>query len=170
MNRNMQEKIELEHEAAKLFMRLFEKQTGIHMRHIWHNEPQQPDVSCYFDHQRLDIEIAHIYGSEEEARLILGKSASLRTLEVLHELMNIPAEQRLLSALNAILESKSHKRYHSERVWLVLRNANPLWTRQEIEVNRHLVSIPEAHPFEQIWVVGDMRGESGIVQLYPEPD
>jgi len=66
MNSSIQEKIYLEHEAARLFMRFYEKQTGIPMRHIWHNLPRKPDVSCYLNDSKLDLEIAHIYGSEAE--------------------------------------------------------------------------------------------------------
>lgn len=167
MNRSMQEKIELEHEAAKLFMRLYEQKTGIPMRHIWHNEPKKPDVSCYLGDRRLDLEIAHLYGSEEEAQLILGRKASIRTLEALHRLITVPVGERLLSALNAILASKAEKSYHSDRVWLVLRNANPLWSREELADNLHRVTLPASHPFEQIWVVGDMAGKSGILRLFP---
>lgn len=167
MNQNMKEKIELEHEAARQFMKLYEKQYGVMMRHIWHNEPSLPDVSCYLGHQRLDLEIAHIYGSEEEAKLILGRAVTLKTLEALHRLIQMPVDQRLLNALNAVLASKAEKTYHSERVWLVLRNANPLWSKADLEANLHRVTLPEAHPFEQIWVVGDMQGLSGILQLYP---
>ncbi len=167
MNRSMQEKIELEHEAAKLFMRLYEQKTGIPMRHIWHNEPKKPDVSCYLGDRRLDLEIAHLYGSEEEAQLILGRKVNIRTLEALHRLITVPVGDRLLNALNAILVSKAEKSYHSDRVWLVLRNANPLWSREELEDNLHRVTLPESHSFEQIWVVGDMEGKSGILRLFP---
>jgi len=57
------EKVALEHGAAKLFLRCYEQHTGIHMRHIWHNEPNRPDVSCYQANEQLDIEVAHLYPS-----------------------------------------------------------------------------------------------------------
>ncbi|MGR9116767.1 MAG: hypothetical protein ACU85E_13460 [Gammaproteobacteria bacterium] len=167
MNKSTQEKIELEHEAARLFMRIYEQKFGIPMRHIWHNEPKKPDVTCYLDHEKLDLEIAHLYGSEEEAKLILGREVTIRTLEALHHLIRIPVDQRLLNALNEVLASKAEKSYHSDRVWLVLRNANPLWSRSDLEANLHQVTLPEEHPFEQIWIVGDMKGQSGILRLYP---
>ena len=79
MSSSEQEKIALEHQAARLFMRWYERNTGIRIRHIWHNEPQKPDVSCYLDGARLDLEIAHLYGSEEEAMQILGRNLSDKT-------------------------------------------------------------------------------------------
>ena len=163
-----QEKIALEHQAAKLFMRWYEKETGEHIRHIWHNKPQKPDVSCYLNGDRLDLEIAHVYGSEQEAMRILGRNLDEKTkyeLQLLEQVAD--PHQRLLSALNRILTNKAGKSYYSERVWLVLRNANPAWSREEIRDLQHHINVPIEHPFEQIWIVGDMQGETGIVQLFP---
>ncbi len=167
MKSSLQEKIELEHDAARIFMRLYEQRSGQPMRHIWHNEPSKPDVSCYLNGDRMDLEIAHIYGSETEAMLILGREANIRTLEALHRLTEVPLGERLLAALNAVLASKAGKHYDSERVWLVIRNANPLWSAEELRACRERITLPGQHPFEQIWVIGDMAGESGILQLYP---
>ena len=167
MSPSQSEKIKLEHEAARLFMRLYEAAFQQPMRHIWHNEPRKPDVSCYLDNQKLDLEIAHLYGSEAEAMLILGREINEQTLSALHHLLLSPVEDRLLEALNTLLLSKAQKTYHSERVWLVIRNANPLWNKEELIRNIHLVYLPDSHPFEQIWVIGDMQGSSGIIKLYP---
>lgn len=161
------EKIELEHEAARIFMRLYERDFGVKMRHIWHNEPRRPDVSCYYDDQKLDLEIAHLYGSEAEAMHILGRELSSHTHRELLQLMRMPAEARLVAALNSLLASKAEKRYDSKRVWLVIRNANPLWTRDEMLAHFPRLHLPASHPFEQVWVIGDMLGESGLLALYP---
>jgi len=161
------EKIFLEHEAARIFMRLYEQRYHIQMRHIWHNAPARPDVSCYFDNQKLDLEIAHLYGSEAEAMHILGRALSQQTHMELLSLLRVPSEQRMLAALNRIITNKAEKYYDSERVWLVIRNANPLWRRSDMLTYCHRLSIPAQHPFEQIWVVGDMQGTSGILPLYP---
>ena len=90
MNGN-EEKIQLEHEAARLFMRLYEQRFGVKMRHIWHNEPARPDVSCYYDEQKLDLEIAHLYGSEAEAMHILGRELGTNTHKELMALLRTPA-------------------------------------------------------------------------------
>ena len=79
----LSEKIRLEHEAARLFMRLYQRRYGVSMRHIWHNEPAKPDVSCYLEQQRLDLEIAHLYGSEAEAMQLLGRDLSPLTRDAL---------------------------------------------------------------------------------------
>ncbi|MDX1693752.1 MAG: hypothetical protein R3208_08290 [Ketobacteraceae bacterium] len=163
-----QEKIELEHEAAKLFMRWYEKNTGKKIRHIWHNQPSKPDVSCYLDGERLDLEIAHLYGSETEAMRILGRELSDQTKSELQQLsLFSDTHERLVAALNRILASKSQKTYQSQRVWLVIRNANPAWDRAEIASMQHKIAVPDNHQFEEIWIVGDMEGKTGIVQLFP---
>ena len=162
-----EEKLTLKHEAARLFMRLYEQRFGIQMRHIWHNEPARPDVSCYYDDNKLDLEIAHLYGSEVEAMHILGRELSENTHKELLALLRTPPQHRLLTALNRLISNKAEKSYQSERVWLVIRNANPLWTRKDVLAHCQQLHMPKRHPFEQIWLIGDMQGQSGILALYP---
>ncbi len=162
------EKIVLEHQAAKIFMRWYEHDSGKKIRHIWHNRPRKPDVSCWLEGQRLDIEVAHLYGSEAEARQILGHELDDKTILELRNLNKMfKPNQRLLNALNRILINKSHKSYKSNRVWLVIRNAHPAWETPQIKALQHCIDVPVNHPFEQIWMVGDWAGDSGIIQLYP---
>lgn len=168
INDSASEKRALEHEAARLFMRWYERLTGVPIRHIWHNEPRKPDVSCLLDGSRLDLEIAHLYGSELEAMHLLGRGLSERTQKELESQARVAdTHSRLLQALNQILANKSQKYYQSQRVWLVIRNAHPAWSAEEITSLKDKIEVPEQHPFEQIWIVGDMQGKSGIVQLYP---
>lgn len=161
------EKVELEHQAAKLFLRLYEKQFNLPMRHIWHNQPSKPDVSCYQGEDKLDIEIAHLYGSEKEAMAILHRELSSETKENLKALLLEPIETRLTKALQRILANKALKHYDSKRVWLVIRNANPFWRNNDIQALQHHFAMPTPHPFEQVWIIGDMQGHSGLTQLYP---
>jgi hypothetical protein len=167
MKSSVVEKIALEHEAARVFMRLYQQKFGIKMRHIWHNEPAKPDVSCYLEQQRLDLEIAHLYGSEAEAMKILGRELKGGTLEALQSLDQWPVADRLLRALDKLIINKAQKSYDSEKVWLVIRNAHPDWHAEELEQTPELLQIPAVHPFEQIWLVADMTGLAGLVPLYP---
>ncbi|TPE51323.1 hypothetical protein FJM67_09485 [Maribrevibacterium harenarium] len=161
-----EEKIRLEHDAAKLFMRWYERNTGLRIRHIWHNEPMRPDTSCMLDGEKLDLEIAHLYGSEAEAMAILGRDLSDKTRQALQELDKEP-DHRLLKALNDILRNKAQKHYDSHRTWLVIRNAHPAWQRADIKALEHKITVPAQHPFEKIWLVADFEGKTGIVRLYP---
>ena len=160
------EKLALEHDAAKLFMRAYELCFGIEVRHIWHNEPRRPDVSCYLGNEQLDLEIAHLYGSEAQAMEILGRelTAATRAELVVIDLLD-ETQQKLVTALNRILAGKAQKHYDSERVWLVIRNANPAWDAADIKAAKDVIEVPTATPFEQIWMVGDWQGTSGIVRL-----
>lgn len=163
------EKRKLEHQAARLFMRLYEQQFGVRFRHIWHNQPRKPDISCYLGEQKLDLEIAHLYGSEQEAMQRLGRELSTQTRDELNHLHSTPPDHRLLEALNRLLVLKSNKCYHTHRVWLVIRNTNPLWTTQDFEQNSHLIKRVHSHPFEQIWLVGDFEGQDGRVLRLDSP-
>ncbi|MBM6551893.1 hypothetical protein [Marinomonas ostreistagni] len=148
-------------------MRWYEANTGKPIRHIWHNQPIRPDVSCTLEGEKLDLEIAHLYGSEAEAMAILGRDLSAQTHAELHNLEQENHDARLLQALNRILANKALKTYQSDRVWLVIRNAHPQWTKEDIKNLVGHISVPEQHPFEKIWIVGDMSGQSGIFRLYP---
>jgi len=168
LNDSEREKIDLEHQAAKLFMRWFERETGQLIRHLWHNRPAKPDVSCRFEGDRLDLEVAHLYGSEQEAMQILGRYLDDKTRHELQELeKTTEPDLRLLTALNRILLNKSIKHYKTKRVWLIIRNSHPAWSKNQIQDLQHQISVPATHPFEQIWIVADWNGESGIVRLFP---
>jgi hypothetical protein len=161
------EKRHLEHQAAKQFMRLYEQMTGQIIRHIWHNQPAKPDVSCYLNQQRLDLEIAHLYGSEVEAMHILGRDLDDNTRQELISLLNSPAELRLYTALNRLLNNKSLKSYDSIRVWLVIRNLNPLWSTKDFRQLYAKLHIPRRQPFEQVWLISDQNDNAELIALYP---
>lgn len=166
INKSDLEKRNLEHDAAKFFMRAYEALTGREVRHLWHNRPSKPDTSCLLEGERLDLEIAHLYGSEVEAMTFLGRDASSQTLQALRDLeFTSTSHERLLEALNRILKNKSNKHYESKRVWLIIRNMHHEWSASEIEATKKEIQVPDSHAFEQIWIVGDKDGKSGIVQL-----
>jgi len=159
------EKIALEHQAAKLFMRLYESQFNIEIRHIWHNAPAKPDVSCYLNGQQLDLEIAHLYSSESEAMAVLGRPLSLNMQRELALMAQTPDDEHLTTALSRLLSQKYKKKYTSERVWLVIRNASSLWHRPELELALHQLQTPKNQPFEQVWLVCDYFGKEGLCQI-----
>lgn len=170
------EKRRLEREAAKFFMRAYEKQFHQPMRHIWHNQPAKPDISCFLNGAELDLEIAHLYASEQEARIAAGDNPPPAAADQYHgeehlwaylaDLASMETGRKLHTALQRILTSKARKRYHSNRVWLVIRNASPLWQHDDfLPIVRHLVLPP--HHFEQIWLLTDFKGENPLLRLGP---
>lgn len=190
LNRSESTKRQLERDAAKHFLRLYEQMYHTPMRDIWHNEPSQPDISCHLNGQPLDLEIAHLYASTSEAKILSretikqvqsldapklsldkelrDKELSNKDLELINylsELIEMNPQQRLVTALTRILNSKSQKSYDSSRVWLVIRNASPLWQAQDFEQCRQHFSIPQ-NPFEQIWLLPEFDGSQQPIQLF----
>ncbi|WJG10725.1 hypothetical protein [Aliiglaciecola sp. LCG003] len=162
------EKVEWEKSATVVFLDWYQQKFQVSYRFISHNQPSKPDVSCLIDHKPIDIEIAHLYGSEQEAMKILGRFLDSRTREALQKLRescNTP--QRFTHALNHILRNKASKSYQSEHTWLVIRNAHPAWNSDKIRKQIEHIDIPVSHPFEQIWVLGDLTAKSGAVKIYP---
>gem|GEM_PF-217375 len=176
LSRSESEKRRLEHEAARRFMRAYEKQMRQSIRHIWHNDPAKPDVSCYLQSKKLDLEIAHLYASEQEARIASGDVAGTRHHEHYHGEEHLWAymyalschdwQRKLKESLTAVLASKARKHYNSDRCWLVIRNASPLWQFTDFrQILPHIV-LPQT-PFEQIWIVPDFPGEQPVLRLLP---
>ncbi|MEO2281369.1 hypothetical protein [Pseudoalteromonas pernae] len=166
MSESELEKLRLEHEAARLFLRAYEREYHIPMRHIWHNEPAKPDVSCYMNDERLDIEIAHLYANEHEAMAVLGRPLSLDIQRQLAQLALNPSCEQLEQALSRLLEAKAKKTYDSKRVWLLIRNASTLWQHDDfVHLGAHL-PVPKGHEFEQIWLLSDWLGQEAPIQLW----
>ncbi|WP_440054848.1 hypothetical protein ACSLBF_01410 [Pseudoalteromonas sp. T1lg65] len=159
------EKIALEHDAVKLFLRQYEQEFGTPMRHIWHNEPNRPDVSCYQGNEQLDIEVAHFYASETEAMAVLGRELGLHLQHELAEMAWAPDKDQLKVGLQRLLNQKAKKRYQSERVWLLIRNASPLYHLYDFTKLKSVWSEPDEHPFEQIWLLCDFH-EGGLLRLF----
>lgn len=180
LNRSESIKRQLERDAAKHFLRLYEQMYQTPMRDIWHNEPSKPDISCHLNGQPLDLEIAHLYASASEAKIL-----SYETIEQVHghqtpiepnekelelrsylfDLIEMNSQQRLITALSRILSSKAKKSYDSPRVWLIIRNASPLWQSKDFQQCMDNFDISE-NPFEQIWLLPEFDGSQLPIQIF----
>lgn len=188
LNRSETLKRQLERDAAKHFLRLYEQEYKTPMRNIWHNEPSRPDISCHLDGKPLDLEIAHLYATAGEAKILtreiieqfqnkskgqtLDSSSTVQTsakeqelLDYLFELIDMDSQQRLVTALSRILSSKGQKTYDSPRVWLVIRNASPLWKAKDFKQCIECFNPPN-NPFEQIWLLPEFDGSEPPIRLY----
>lgn len=191
LHRSESIKRQLERDAAKHFLRLYEQMYQTPMRNISHNEPSRPDISCHLDGKPLDLEIAHLYASASEAKILsreivaqvqghkipIEPSDILETSDILEpsdkerellnylsDLIEMSSQQRLITALTRILNSKSQKYYDSPRVWLVIRNASPLWQTKDFQQCMQHFQIPRS-PFEQIWLLPEFDGSQLPIQL-----
>ncbi|GAB5381100.1 MAG: hypothetical protein Alis3KO_04650 [Aliiglaciecola sp.] len=168
MNHSELEKVTWEKQAIDVFIQWYNSHHTDALQFLTHNLPAKPDVSCLLDHKPVDIEIAHLYGSTYEAKKILGKELNANTREELTFLeQKQDVDSRLVEALNRILMNKSTKSYDSECTWLVIRNAHPAWNSRFISRFTNLLVIPKGHPFEKIWIIGDIDAQSGVLQLFP---
>ncbi len=158
------DKVAWEKQATKVFIKWYNITFTKQLTFLSNNQPSKPDVSCLLDGNKIDIEIAHLYGTEQEAMAILGKELGEHTRrELVKQQINSTTEQRLVSALNRILEQKSHKQYASQHAWLVIRNAHPGWNTEKIKFASDQIVQPLNHPFEQVWIVGDLEAKSGAL-------
>ena len=163
------DKANWELQAIRVFITWFNKNDHQLLSISHQNRPAKPDVTCKLDGEQVDIEIAHLYGSDKEAMKILGRKLDSDTRIELRKLeRGGHVESRLLLALNRILEQKASKQYQSHRIWLVIRNAHPAWSCTDIQTHIQQLKIPEIHPFQRIWVIGDLTAASGAIQIYPQ--
>jgi hypothetical protein len=130
-------------------------------------EPPEPDFVVRFGTRALGVEVAHLFGSERDARLLLG---SARANEVSPEARlrhaEVPLDIRVPVELSRILSQKRCKTY-PRPTWLVIRNAYPLWDRADFEMYPGALAVPDTHSFEEIWLFSDRNAASGMIRLFP---
>ncbi len=162
----MTEKENLEIAAAGIFCKCYQENTGTCAEFLGLNAPPLPDTTCKIGNTKIDIEIAHLYGSGIDAQRLLRRKRRVPfTEETLKEQRLIPLNLRIPGELNSILENKSNKAYETERIWLVIRNGYPLWEKEDFENYKAEIILPLSHPFEKIWLICDARGNSGLIEI-----
>lgn len=79
----------------------------------------------------------------------------------------ITLDDRTLFSLNQLLLQKSKKAYSFDPVWLVVRNAFPLWSLKDYQMNKKMIKVPENNTFRQVWLICDRTsiGTPGIMKL-----
>jgi len=162
----MCEKELLEAAAASIFCSCLQKETGVHARFLRHNNVPKPDTTCTIQDTEIDLEIAHLYGTEIDAQNSLNRAR--RTPLSKQTTINNSTKtltERALCSLNYILENKSSKKYDSACTWLVIRNVFHPWSKNDFAQHYSEIYIPKNHPFEKIWLICDPRGETGLIEL-----
>lgn len=137
-------------------------------RFVFHElrDPPEPDGLCTLDGQSLHVEVGHLYGTQSDAKQLLGRTGkSTPTPEELLLSCMVPLDARLLTSLNRLLEDKATKSYQTSRAWLLIRSAFPLWNRSDFEEHQKNIAIPPQHPFEQIWLLCGPRASFGVLRL-----
>lgn len=128
--------------------------------------PPEPDGFCSLDGKPLHIEVGHLYGTESDAKRLLGRNGKSAPTEkqVLQSAL-IPLDRRLLAPLNHLLAVKATKTYETDCVWLLIRSAFPLWNVSDFTEYKADIAIPSEHPFEQIWLLCGPQSSFGVLRL-----
>jgi hypothetical protein len=167
----MDEKEYLEVTAAHTFCKAYSGMYRVQASFDHLNMPRKPDVTVFIDGAPQDLEIAHLYSNEEEAKQLKFLMDPTTPGDVLLSARSMvpltPLQTNLLDALTDLLNKKSKKYYRSQQPWLVIRNASPKWQRKDFEVAMDALRVPKVHPFHEIWLIPDLTGKQGLIRLYP---
>ena len=88
-----------------------------------------PDTKCDFDGNVMFIEVAHLYGITSDAKRLLGRTGkSYPSVMERKRARFTPLRVRIGQKFVEILQQKCKKTYATDSVWLLIRNANPLWS------------------------------------------
>jgi hypothetical protein len=132
-----------------------------------HLPPPHPDTLCDLNGDPIYIEVAHIYGTRADAKLLLGRRGrSKPTAEEQFNSSLIPLDVRTLAPLNRVLAEKANKKYEGTPVWLLIRSGLPLWTEKDFADHREEIVVPINHPFDEIWLLCGPRALFGLIRLF----
>jgi len=165
----MKEKEALEFYALQHFIATYNRTHSTLLRFVELRKPPEPDALCLIDGEELWIEVTHLHGSEPvDAMRNLGRwpprNAEGSWIEKHEqETRRKSLQQRVLPKLNESLDDKANTPYSRSPVWLLVRNAFPLWNKQDFEQHIDEIAVPESHPFQHIWLLTERDGE--LLQL-----
>ena len=118
------------------------------------------------DGQDIYIEVSHLYGLSSDAKRLLGRRGhSYPGTEEQQQARLTPLSIRIGQAFLTLLQDKCEKTYNTDSVWLLIRNANPLWVYSDFKAYLADINIPPKHPFERIWLLCGRGADSGIIDL-----
>ncbi|MFC1495725.1 hypothetical protein ACFL6W_10625 [Thermodesulfobacteriota bacterium] len=164
----MNQKDNLEYYAVKNFITEYNRTHKKRLFFISQCKPPKPDTICRHHKREIGVEIAHTYGTGEEAAVRLGNRDSNDFSDEVHRKRSIiPFNYRALDSLNKILSKKATRTYELSHIWLVIRNAFSLWSLSDYRKYKKDIFIPEKHPFRQIWILCDENSAqpNGIMRI-----
>jgi len=164
----MNQKENLEYYALQNFIAYYNNTHKRKMAFIRQCQPPMPDIICRLERTEVGIEVAHTYGTGEEAAMRLGNRDAKNIPEDIHRTRRlVTVDDRATFSLNQLLMQKSKKLYKHDHLWLVVRNAFLLWSLHDYKLNKKMINIPANHPFRQVWLVCDQNsiGRPGIMRL-----
>ena len=161
------EKQELEKDAViQLVSFLAKRRPSLHIKFDTLLDPPLPDARCIVNGSPVYVEVTHIYGTDADARRALGRKGRAEPTHA--ERLNscvIPLRVRLFNPLNEVLRKKATKTYPVLPLWLLIRNALPIWREKHFREYLSDVVVPESHPFQRIWFLCGTRDAFGMIEL-----
>lgn len=164
----MSEKRELERWAVTEFAKLFTAKAGRgKLKLVDLLDPPSPDTQCDLEGVTLFIEVAHVYGTETDAKTALARAGESAPDTARHKsdaLLHFGA--RVIGPLNALLARKATRSYDRRPVWLLVRSGFPLMDLYDFETwYRDEIVVPATHPFDEIWLLCGKTAASGALRL-----
>ena len=162
----MSEKTDLERSAVVEFCKAYSAQYSERLTYVEHCQPPLPDTRCTLGNSEVFIEVAHLYGHSSDAKTLLGRQGrSAASAAEQQQARFTPLHIRIGEEFSAVLERKCRKKYNAETVWLLIRNANPLWAASDFQSHLANISVPPEHPFQRIWLLCGPEADSGMIEL-----
>ena len=164
----MSEKADLEKFAVIEFCEAYnQRHPGYDLTYVERCRPPLPDTRCTLADEDVYIEVAHVYGCPSDAKRLLGRQGrSYPDAAEQQRTRLTPLSSRIGDNLARVLQCKCEKTYSAASVWLLVRNANPLWTYSDFQSYLADTSITLGeHPFEQLWLLCGSRADSRIIDL-----
>jgi len=164
----MKQKDNLEHHAVLNFIELYNRNHKRQLQLIRACRPPMPDTLCCLHRREIGIEVAHVYGSNDEAAMrVGGKTLDDFPHRVCLDRHVTALDVRALNCLHDKLKRKATRTYGFTPTWLLIRNAFVPWSFAEYRQHKNEIIVPETHPFTQIWFMCDKKslGTPGIMRL-----
>jgi hypothetical protein len=160
------EKELLEDAAISIFIEWYNNNSvGSKLHLIEKQAPPLPDYKCNNENNDVHIEVTHLYGTDIDARNILGRgNLDTSNAKLMNRLMPVPG--RVIVRLNYLLDEKVNKNYQcDEEKWLIIRNANPLFKSEDFQREIKQIKIPHKNQFSHIYLICGRDASFGVIQL-----
>lgn len=162
MNDSLDEKRLLEEGAALDLVEALNLRYGLGFGISEHNDRPDIVIEDYAKGIRIGVEVTHLFYDSDEARRMLGRSATME-----HPPENIEECIRRLNALLLQKSEKSHGYDHEDPLALLVRVVSRVFKEGDFHDNLAKVIVPESD-FQYIWLLFydfDLRCWSGLVEL-----
>lgn len=141
------EKLQLEEDAIKLFLKFYNSQTDDKLEKKKHQD--RPDFILFnpVTGKDIGVEVSHVFYDDEEAKMLLGRPYTLTHGKIDLSELSFVLNTRLLD------KSQDAQDYpYNEEMMLIIRIASPIFNKESFNLLDDKIIIPQ-NRFSQIWLV-----------------